>query len=121
MTELPYVAHVRPAMSIEKGITVMLPEELYNGTVDQIIHYSLEKPDIRADEQRVADRIRHEMRDNTYTVTLNNNPVERDERVGNLYENQSYFDQEAGESYEYHKLDLVVTYKIWDGGLEKKL
>ena len=121
MTELPYVAHVRPAMSVEKGITVMLPEQMYNATVDQIIQYSLEKPEITIDEQRVAERIRHEMRDNTYTVNLNNHPVERDERVGNLYESQSYFDDESGEAYEYHKIDMVVTYKLYDGGLEKKL
>ena len=115
----PYIAHVKPAMVLEKSITALLPQRLYNGSVEEVIEYVLNKPEMKVDERRVAGRVRDEMVDPNYQVIVNGQQLPRTESVEQFYVADSFYDEEDRQMYEYNKLEIIVSRPVQEGGLSQ--
>ena len=105
---------IKPGISSEKAIKKILPENMYNATVDEIIKYVLNDGDMKRSEERIAERVKNEMK-GTYGVTANEQKVQGNDKIADLFK-----DETTPGGMEYKEIEFVVA-EDQDGGLEYKI
>jgi len=110
--ELPKVIKIKPGSSSEKSVKLILPKTLEDASINEVISYALNNPDIKRKDIRIADRVRVEMESN-YGIIVNENTVKGSEKISN------YFTPKKSQSgLEYEEAEIIVASEQ-EGGLRK--
>jgi len=71
-SEKPYILSIRTGLTQEKdAITVKLPSNHLDDTVEDALDYLLSNQKMNADEKRTADSVKNEMRNQDYVISIN--------------------------------------------------
>lgn len=110
---LARVVRIKPGTSSEKSVKVILPEELYDASVDKVLGYVMGE-DLKRKDERIAERIKNEMK-GQYGMTINASPAKGDEMI------KGYFVQrETPNGIQYLEAEIIIAAKQ-EGGLERRL
>ncbi len=113
VADLAKVVKIKPATSKDKAIKVILPKDMYNAPVADVIKYVMANPAQRADE-RIAERVSEEMKKD-YGVTVNAQPVKGAEAIGAYFVKKT---TPGGIEYEEAEIIIAAEQKGGFGGLE---
>ena len=109
--ELPRVIKIKPGSSSEKSVKLILPDELADATIDQVIKYAVNEPELTRKNARIADRIKVEMRE-AYGVTVNDEPAKGSQKLAD------YLVAKKSQSGLNYKEAEIIVAQDQEGGLK---
>lgn len=110
----PIVLLIKAGLASSKSLKIILPEDMRNASINDVIKYALEQPTTRKYEDR-AETIRNEMKSD-YGITANGAPVNGEETIADYIEKKEV----AESNISYQGVELVVASEQ-EGGLEQIL
>ncbi len=111
--DIPRVVRIKPGTANEKSVKVVLPENLNNASIDDVIKYAI-TGELRRSDQRIAERVRNEML-NEYGMTVNANPAKGTEKIG-----EYFVRKKTPGGIEFDEVEVVIAAKQ-EGGLEARI
>ena len=101
--ELARVVKLKPGSANEVALKAVLPKELYNANIAQIVDYVVNRPELSRKDERIAGRVKHEMRED-YGMVANAGPAKGGDNAGGLFKEA----QTAG-GLKYMELEIIVA------------
>ncbi|MBU0461711.1 MAG: hypothetical protein KJ574_03940 [Nanoarchaeota archaeon] len=100
---LARVIKLKPGSTNEASLKAVLPQDLYDANIDQVIDYVMNKGDATRKDERIAERVKHEM-GGKYGIIVNEGPAKQSEKA-----TAHFREAETPNGLKYLELEIIVA------------